>query len=179
MTKDDLNSILEQDAIRNYKAKSFKGLNKNRVGEFIESLRITRYYYLNKNSAINKFLFRIHTKRLIRLQIKYGIEICYKCDIKQGLVLPHFGGITINNKAKIGKNCTILQGVTIGNDKFKGLDNLATIGDDVFIGAGSKIIGGITIGDNVVIGANSVVVKDVPDNAIIGGNPAKILKYRE
>lgn len=63
--------------------------------------------------------------------------------------------------------------------QFKGYDKLATIGDNVFISTGVKIIGGVTIGDNVVIGANSVVVKDIPSNAIVGGVPAKILKYRE
>ena len=71
-----------------------------------------------------------------------------------------------------------MQGVTIGSNLFKDRYKLATIGDNVLIGAGSKIIGPIIIGDNVTIGANSVVTKDIPNGAVIGGIPAKVLSYK-
>lgn len=68
------------------------------------------------------------------------------------------------------------QGVTIGNKNTE--DDCPIIGDNCDIGAGAKIIGAIHIGNNVTIGANAVVVKDIPDNCIVGGIPAKIIKMR-
>ncbi len=89
--------------------------------------------------------------------------------------LPHhLNGIIISHYAKIGKNCTIYQQVTIAQD---GENKSATIGDNVFIGAGAKIIGNVKIGDNVKIGANAVVIKDVPSNSTAVGVPARIIPH--
>lgn len=89
--------------------------------------------------------------------------------------LPHhLNGIIISHYAKIGKNCTIHQQVTIAQDEN---NESATIGDNVFIGAGAKIIGKVKIGDNVKIGANAVVVKDIPANATAVGVPARIIPH--
>ena len=85
------------------------------------------------------------------------------------------GGVIVNNDAKIGKNCDIYPGVVVGQTS---KNNVPVIGDNCFIGLGSKIIGNIRIGDNVLIAPNAVVTKDIPDNAVVGGIPAKIIKYR-
>ena len=88
-------------------------------------------------------------------------------------ILPHLlNGIIVAYNAQIGKNCTIMQQVTIGLDAE---GNAPIIGDNVFIGAGARIIGKVVIGDNAKIGANAVVVKDVPANATAVGVPAKII----
>lgn len=87
--------------------------------------------------------------------------------------LPHLlNGIIVSYGAKIGRNCTINQQVTIGQNE-KGHP---VIGDNVFIGAGARIIGAVTIGDNVKIGANAVVVKDIPGNSTVVGVPGVIVK---
>ncbi len=76
-------------------------------------------------------------------------------------------GIVISGNASIGENCTIFHQVTIGVDEITDPGAAPVIGNNVIIGAGAKIIGGITIGDHVKIGANAVVTKDVPDGATV------------
>lgn len=90
-----------------------------------------------------------------------------------GVKIYHWGWMIVNTKARIGKNLTIYPGVTVGGAK----TGVPTIGDNVFLGLGCKVFGGIHIGDNVVVAPNAVVVKDVPDNCVVGGVPAKIIKY--
>lgn len=105
-----------------------------------------------------------------------GMTNLYICttDIGGGLIIQH-GFSTIINAKKIGKNCHIYQQVTIG---YNGTEQ-PVIGNNVRICCGAKVIGGAHIGNNVVIGANAVVVKDVPDNVIVAGVPAKIIKQLE
>lgn len=103
-------------------------------------------------------------------------------NIGGGLCVGHAegGGIIINDKVRIGRNCNIHHGVTIGarNRSDSGLVlGTPEIGDNVYIGPGAKVFGGIKIGNNVAIGANAVVVHDVPDNAVVGGIPAKIISF--
>lgn len=88
-------------------------------------------------------------------------------------ILPHhLNGIIVSHFAKIGKNVTIFQQVTIAQNE---CDEAATIGDDCIIGAGAKIIGNVRIGNRVKIGANAVVVTDIPDDATAVGVPARII----
>ena len=178
----ELISIIQSDLYRIFgynnkknfvKATIFKSWN---VGaHYLIYLRICNYLYINKNN----FLFKVFNKKLKRLQIRYGIEIQATTKIGKALFIPHFGGIVIHKNAVIGNNCTILHGVTIGINSFKSITEVAEIGDNVIIGAGAKIIGNIKIGDNVTIGANSVVTKDIPDNAVVAGNPGRIISYKE
>lgn len=112
----------------------------------------------------------------IFIRIIFGCVISYKTEIGEGTVLGYQGlAVVIHERAKIGKNCVISQGVTIGGTSKK--HGVPVIGDNVYIGAGAKIIGPITIGDEVVIGANAVVVNDVPNRCVVGGIPAKIIKH--
>ncbi len=142
---------------------------------YIILMRICRYFYVNgKKNLFTRFL-EINYKKY---QIKYGIQIHYKTKIGEGLTIPHCGSIVVGGSAEIGKNCTILQGVTIGSNLFKSRFDLAKIGNNVLIGAGAKIIGPVIIGDNVTIGANSVITKDVPSGVVVAGNPAKIISHK-
>ena len=95
-----------------------------------------------------------------------------------GLLLPHPGFIRVDSFVKIGKNCTILPMVLFGK-KNPGLQGTIIVGDNCYVSTGATILGPVTIGNNVTIGAGAVVTKDIPDNAVVGGVPAKIIKMKE
>lgn len=96
-------------------------------------------------------------------------------NIAGGLQFFHYSCIIIAQSVTIGKNASIHQGVTIGRVFAGKYNGVPTIGDNVVIFAGAKLLGKIHIGNNVVIGANAVVIKDVPDDCVIAGVPAKII----
>lgn len=110
----------------------------------------------------------------------FGIEMAVGCEVGPGLCFAHTYGIVIGAR-RIGKNALIYHEVTIGA---KEMDVAYTpekrplVGDNVVIGAGAKVLGGITIGDNSVIGANAVVTRDIPAGCVAGGIPAKVIKQR-
>ncbi len=107
-----------------------------------------------------------------------GIEIHPGAEISSGLFIDHGMGVVIGETAEIGKNCLVYQGVTLGGTgKEKGKRH-PTLGNNVVVGAGSKVLGAITIGDNVKIGANSVVLHNVPENSIVVGVPGRVIKKR-
>lgn len=125
----------------------------------------------NKSNVIKYLLFR--------KMFKYGIEIHPGAQIGKGLYIGHWIGIVISQKAIIGENCYISQGVTIGMVNSGIRRGVPTIGDRVYIGAGAKIVGNINIGNDVVIGANAVVVDDVIDGVTVGGVPARIISKND
>jgi serine acetyltransferase len=98
-----------------------------------------------------------------------------------GLRIVHGRALVVNAQAVIGANCVLRNSVTIGNKIYDDGQRSACprIGDNVEIGANAVIIGPITIGNNAVIGAGAVVVKDVPANAIVAGNPARVIRIKD
>jgi|Deesub1362A_J573_1020465.scaffolds.fasta_scaffold00424_6 cysteinyl-tRNA synthetase len=107
-----------------------------------------------------------------------GIEIHPGARIGGGFFIDHGSGVVIGETAEIGENVTLYQGVTLGGTgKEKGKRH-PTLGNNVVVGAGTKILGPVTIGDNVKIGANSVVLHPVPKNSIVVGVPGKVIKRR-
>ncbi len=104
-----------------------------------------------------------------------GIEIHPGAKIDKGFFIDHGMGVVIGETAEIGKNVTIYQGVTLGGTgKEKGKRH-PTIGDDVIIGSGAKILGSIEIGDNVRVGAGSVVLDSVANNSTVVGVPGRVV----
>jgi len=101
-----------------------------------------------------------------------SIVIGQGARIGPGFVILHSVGVVINGAIIAGENLIIEHGVTIGAEKYK----IPNIGNNVFIGAGAKIIGEVRIGNNVKIGANAVVLKDIPDNSTAVGIPARVIE---
>lgn len=106
----------------------------------------------------------------------YNSSIPFQCKLGKGTIFAYSGiGVVLHKRTIIGKNCVIGTNVTIGGKS--GLYEVPVIGDNVYIATGAKILGAITIGNNVTIGANAVVVNNVPNNAVVAGIPAKIIKF--
>jgi len=103
-----------------------------------------------------------------------GIEIHPAAVLGPGLFIDHGMGVVIGETAEVGENVNILQGVTLGGTSVKREKRHPTIGDNVSIGAGAKIIGGFTIGAGSRIGAGSVVVRAVPENCVVVGVPGRV-----
>ncbi len=103
-----------------------------------------------------------------------GIEIHPAARLGPGLFIDHGMGVVIGETSQVGENVTLLQGVTLGGTSVKRGKRHPTLGNNVVVGAGAKIIGGFTIGDNSRIGAGSVVVREVPPNAVVVGVPGRV-----
>jgi serine O-acetyltransferase len=112
-----------------------------------------------------------------RCSVKYGISIPRTTQIGPGFYIGHFGGIVIHGDCKIGRDCNISHGVTLGQANRGPRTGVPIIGDRVYIGPGAKIVGAVRIGSNAAIGANAVVTSDVPDFAVVVGIPAKVISY--
>ncbi len=158
--KEQYKKCLEQDALANRRTTTSAKLFGDDIWKFILILR--KNEYLRSIKGIKRKLLlpyiKLQTLRLYRASIRCGFTIPLGV-FDAGLSIAHRGTIAVNPTAKIGKNCRIHEGVTIGSTG--GSKNSAVIGDNVFIATGAKIIGDIHIADNVAIGANAVVVKDI------------------
>jgi serine O-acetyltransferase len=105
-----------------------------------------------------------------------GISINPHAEIGRGFYIGHFSGIFIGQEVRIGEQCAISQGVTIGAGIRSGVEGSPVLGDGVYVAPGAKVFGPITIGAGAAIGANAVVRDDVPPGALAGGVPARILR---
>lgn len=132
------------------------------------------FMYRYASNTKNKLTKKIVNHYFSKLGRKSGLEIPITAEIGKGLLLIHPYAITINSKAKIGKNCTMLKGSTIGNQKRGKKSGAPTLGDYVYVGLNSSIVGNVTIGDNVLIAPNTYVNFDVPSNSIVIGSPGII-----
>lgn len=122
----------------------------------------------------------IHHLRLTAAFLRIITRIVFSCDIHprarigKRCSFPHDGlGCIIDPRSVIGDDCKILHGVTLGGrGRHKGVPK---VGNNVVIGCHAQLLGPITVGNNAIIGAGSIVIHDVPDNAIVAGNPAKVI----
>ena len=172
--KQYIHSDLNIEKVPNLFLLWLKGSEHFSIYSFIVALRHYEYYHNQKSKGINiKKVFWYLIYR--HLSMKYNIMIAANA-VEEGLHLIHpgfrlFGG----DVTKIGKNCTVLPNVLIGKKK-PGIECKAIIGDNVYISTGVTILAPVVIGNNVVIGAGAVVTHDIPDNSVVGGIPARIIK---
>ena len=109
------------------------------------------------------------------LEFCVGGVIPYQADIGEGTIIGYQGiGVVIHKRCVIGRNCHIAQNVTMGGTS--DLYEVPILGDNVSVGAGANIIGAVHVGNNVKIGAGAVVIRDIPNNCIAVGVPARIIK---
>ena len=133
---------------------------------------------------ISHFLYKKNLLFLARLisqiaRVLTGIEIHPGATLGAGILIDHGMGVVIGETAELGDRITIYHGTTLGGTgKEKGKRH-PTVGDNVVIGAGSKVLGNIKIGSNSKIGANSVVLDDVPEGATVVGIPGKVVKINK
>jgi serine O-acetyltransferase len=112
------------------------------------------------------------------IEISCGITIGSTAVIGRRLSIEHHGGIVIHGATIIGDDCLIRHGVTLGNTGYDDPFGAPKVGDRVQMGAGAKILGRVNVGDDAIIGANAVVTHDVPEHAVVGGVPARMLSSR-
>lgn len=132
-------------------------------------------HYTKSNLMLRYSLYPFVRFYLRRLTYKLGNSIPPSTRIGSGFYIGHFGGIVVNRQSVIGKNCNISHGVTLGQTNRGRNKGFPILGDNIFIGPGAKILGGVKIGNNVAIGANSVITGDVPDNSVVVGIPGKVI----
>lgn len=139
------------------------------------SFKVMMHYRLAHKLYLKKhyFLARYISQRGVR---KTGIEIHPGAQIGKGFFIDHGNGVIIGETAIIGNNVTLYQGVTLGGTGKEHGKRHPTVGDNVMISAGAKVLGSFTIGENSKIGAGSVVLSEVPPNSTVVGVPGRVVK---
>lgn len=162
----DLKSIMERDPAARSKVEVFllyPGVHA------VVCHRLAHHLYKSKCFFLARWISQVN-------RFFTGIEIHPGAKIGKGLFIDHGSGVVIGETAKIGDHCTIYQGVTLGGTgKDKGKRH-PTLGNNVMVGSGARVLGGFNVGNNVQIASNSVVLEEVPDGATVVGSPAKVIK---
>ena len=141
--------------------------------QFTFWMRLCKFLYARPLSKLGPYWFA----RLMfsRYRFKFGIHIDFSAQIGPGFYICHVGSIVINRRCVIGKNCNLSHEVTLGSRSRGERAGCPTIGDNVYIAPGAKVIGKVEVGDFAAIGANCVVTKDVPERAVVVGIPGKVI----
>lgn len=181
-TKAELVDILKYEEDRYFpeghrkKEFMFLGEQMYKCWRYSRLLRLVEYHHNNKG-LIHKLLYMYWRFRKNSLGIKLGIEM-WDNTFEKGLLIFHAGNIVVNGTSKIGKNCKLHGSNCIGNNGIDGRSPI--IGNNVDIGVGAKIIGGITIADNVKIGAGAVVIHSCNESGVtLAGIPARVVRRSE
>lgn len=142
---------------------------------YIKVLRKYEYYYNNRNNF--NFVFYIYYWLKYR-HLSQKTNICiFPNTIGSGLQIMHPGFRRVDTMVSIGEHCTLLPMVLFGK-KRPGEEGIITVGDNCYISTGVTILGPVSIGNNVTIAAGAVVINDIPDDCVVGGVPAKVLKSK-
>lgn len=163
--KHDIQSIRERDPAAGsvLEILTYAGLHA------VAFYRIAHWFYLKDHKVIARIISQ--TARMIT-----GIEIHPGAKIGKGLLIDHGSGVVIGETAEIGDYCLLYQGCTLGGTGKDHGKRHPTLGNNVMVGCGAKVLGPFTVGDNAKIAANAVVLSPVPPNSTAVGVPAKIVK---
>jgi serine O-acetyltransferase len=181
-----LRQILRADVRRYFDSPSYGWVDVIRMAYTEESLvwlvsfRVAQRVERIRLRPLRLAIKLVHLYTLHKLLgIFLGIRVSIDARIGEGLMLAHRGGIYIG-PCVIGRNCNISQETTIGQGRI-GTERFGvpTLGDGVYVAPGAKLFGKITIGNDVSIGANAVVSKDIPDRAVVVGNPGRVVGFQE
>ena len=162
-----INSDLHAKAQWLYGSSSFRNLLKARLTDGTTAMILYRFMQWSQRHHLAPLAMLFN-----KLNVMGGCIIGRGADFGPGLVLVHSNGVVINTTVKGGRNVVIEHQVTIGAEK--GVSPV--LGDDVFIGAGAKIIGTLKVGNGAKVGANAVVLEDVPEGATVAGIQARVVK---
>lgn len=174
MDKKELKELIESDLYR-YTAdismlQFLRNILRNPGYKYMYILRKCKYYKQRKSTIIPYIFYKL---MLDKYKYKFGYEIPENVRLGKGIYINHLGGVVINPNAVLGNNINITKGVTIGQTNRGNKSGAPIIGDRVWIGANSTVVGKVTIGNNVLIAPNSYVNFDVPSNSIVVGNEVK------
>ncbi|MFA9485646.1 MULTISPECIES: serine O-acetyltransferase [unclassified Moraxella] len=163
---DDLEAVLKKDPAARTKLEvcvAYPGIHARTLHRVAHTLWTHEHKFVARTLS--------HVSRVLT-----GIEIHPAAKIGKRLFIDHGMGVVIGETAEIGDDVTLYHGVTLGGVSWeKGAKRHPTLGNNVVVGAGAKILGGFTVGDNAKIGSNAVVVKPVPDNATMVGSAARMI----
>jgi len=139
--------------------------------------RFGNWGYRMKIPVVRHLVLFVYLFLKMPIVLGFGIYIPVRAKIGKGFIIHNMNGIFISTGV-IGENCTVQQGVTIGAirpNRWAGKPRPPVLGNNVYIGAGAKVLGDVKVGDNSVVGANSVVMTDIPENVTVMGIPARIV----
>lgn len=164
--KEDLDAVMERDPAARSRAEVFFLYSGFKA---VRAHRRANWFYRHDMKFIARWISQ-HSRR------KTGIEIHPAAKIGKGLFIDHGMGVVIGETTEIGDNCTIYQNVTLGGTGKDHGKRHPTLGNNVLVGAGAKVLGPFTVGDNARVAAGAVVLDAVPENATAVGVPARVVK---
>ncbi len=164
--KEELDSIMERDPAARSRFEVYFLYSGFKA---VRAYRKANWFYRHNMKFIARYLSQ-------RARHKTGIEIHPGAKIGKGLFIDHGMGVVIGETTEIGDNCTLYQGVTLGGTGKDQGKRHPTLGDNVMVGSGAKVLGPFRVGDNARVAAGAVVLDEVPDNATAVGVPARIAR---
>lgn len=176
-SKDAYRQYLRQDQLALGRQKDkHPRLFGDEIWKFEILLRKVEYDINCRGGLAASVIGRYHKFRFHRLSVKLGFTIPPNV-FREGLAIPHYGTIVVHGNARVGRNCRLQEGVTIGATG--GSHDAAVIGDNCYFGSGAKVIGAVTIADDVAVGAGAVVTKDITEPGTTwAGMPARKISDR-
>ncbi|MBP3476264.1 MAG: serine acetyltransferase [Lachnospiraceae bacterium] len=177
-SKEAYSRYLEQDKIAlGRRMDRHPRLFGDEIWKYERLLRKVEYYSNCKSGPVSRLICKFYSFRFHRLGVKLGFTISPNV-FEEGLAIPHYGTIVVHGNAKVGKNCRLQEGVTIGATN--GSHEAARIGSNCYFGSGAKVIGAVTIADDVAVGANAVITKDITEAGTTwAGAPARKISDRD